>query len=128
VRLLLDTHAFLWYLANDPKLRREAGAQLEDVGNEVWLSVGSLLEMSVKVSTGKLRVGTPFTDFVRDNVTGLGIEHQPIAPEHLEVLSSLPFHHKDPFDRLLVAQALSENLVLLSCDRALSTYGAQVLW
>lgn len=128
MRFLLDTHTFLWYLADDPRLSREAEAQLESLENELWLSVGSLLEMSIKVSTGKLKLEVPFTDLVEHDVIGLGIGLLAIAPKHLQRLSSLPFHHKDPFDRLLVAQALSDDLTLLSRDPALSAYGVPVLW
>lgn len=73
MRLLLDTHTFLWYIGDAPKLSREAAAQLETLHNELWPSVGSLLEMSIKVSTGKLDLGVTFPELVRDNVTGLGI-------------------------------------------------------
>ena len=128
MRFLLDTHTFLWYLADDPKLSREAEVQLESLENELWLSVGSLLEMAIKVSTGKLRLEVPFTDLVERDIIGLGIGLLAIAPEHLQRLSSLPFHHKDPFDRLVVAQALSDGLTLLSRDPALAAYGVPVRW
>ena len=109
----MGTHTF-WYLADDPKLSRELEAQLESLENELWLSVGSLFEMSIKVSTGKLKLEVPFTDLVEHDIIGSGIGLLAIAPEHLQRLSSLPFHHKDPFDRLLVAQALGDDLTLLS--------------
>lgn len=84
--------------------------------------------MSIKVSTGKLKLEVPFSKLVEHDVLGLGIGLLSITPEHLQRLSSLPFHHKDPFDRLLVAQALGEKLTLISRDGALSAYGVTVLW
>ncbi len=128
MRLILDTHTLLWYVADDPKLSRRVADLLEDTGNEAFVSVASLIEISIKVSTGKLSVGSLITRFVAEKVEAIGIEVLPITPSHLDILSNLPFHHRDPFDRLIIAQCLSENVSLLSRDDVLDGYGVERLW
>ena len=128
MRFLLDTHTFLWYTAGDDKLSKYAFQLLDDTLNQPVLSMVSLWEMSIKVSTGKLRVGPSFTALVRDKVVGLGFELLPLTPEHLDALATLPFYHRDPFDRTLVAQCIHEKLPLLSRDVALDSYAIRRLW
>ncbi len=125
---MLDTHTLLWYVAEDPKLSLRAAELLEDTGNGALVSVGSLMEISIKVSTGKLSIGSPITRFVAEKVEAISIEVLPITPPHLDILSNLPFYHRDPFDRLIVAQCLSENVSLLSRDGVLDGYGIERLW
>lgn len=128
MRFILDTHTFLWYIRNDPKLSVRAAALLEDADSDVVLSVASLLEIAIKVSTGKLRIGTPMTRFVAEKVDALSIERLPIKPTHLDILMTLPFHHRDPFDRLIAAQCLAEGVPVLSRDDAFDDYGVARLW
>lgn len=128
MRFVLDTHTFLWYVQDDPKLSTRAAALLEDAENEATLSIGSLLEISIKVSVGKLSIGATMTHFVAEKVEAIGIHLLPITPSHLDVLTTLPFHHRDPFDRLLVAQCLAENVPILSVDGILDEYGVERVW
>lgn len=85
-------------------------------------------EIAIKTSTGKLNVGTPFREFVSENITDLGISILEVKLEHLEIVSTLPFHHRDPFDRLMFAQCLSENLPLLTDDGFADTYSVRKIW
>lgn len=128
MRLVLDTHVLLWYVGDNPKLSRRAADLLEDADNEPSLSVGSLLEIAIKISTGKLSIGSPISRFVAEKVETIGIGLMPITPPHLDVLATLPFHHRDPFDRLIVAQCLAEGVPLLSGDGVLDGYGVERLW
>ncbi|MGH3089195.1 MAG: type II toxin-antitoxin system VapC family toxin [Rubrobacteraceae bacterium] len=129
MRLVLDTHTLLWYVADDPKLSRRAAELLENIENDALVSVGSLMEISIKISTGKLSIGSPISRFVTEKVEAIGIEILPITPPHLDVLSNLPSHHRDPFDRhVVVAQCVSEDISLLSRDEVLDRYGVERLW
>ncbi len=128
MRFVLDTHTLLWYVSDDPKLSARSIDILEDVGNEALLSVGSLFEISIKVSAKKLSVGSPISRFVAEKVEAIGIGLLPITPLQLDILATLPFHHRDPFDRLIVAQCLSEGIPLLSRDGVLDSYGVERLW
>jgi PIN domain nuclease of toxin-antitoxin system len=128
VTVLLDTHAFLWFVAGDPKLSARTRALIEDPGNRVLLSIVSLWEIVVKASLGKLPLGKTIADLVRDDVQGNDIELLPINVGHLVTLAALPLHHRDPFDRLLVAQAHTENIPLVSADAVLDGYGTTRLW
>ena len=128
MKLLLDTHTFLWFIGGSPKLTRYICQLIEEPANERLLSVASLWEMSIKVSLDKLKLSTSFVDLVAEQVYGNAISLLDIAPEHLDVLRTLPFHHRDPFDRLIIAQGLSESLPILSRDNAFDDYGVRRLW
>lgn len=128
MRLLLDTHTLLWFLAGDPKLSGAARGLVEDDGNEVLVSVGTLWEIAIKVSLGKLGMSMPFEEFFPAQLDENGILVLSIATAHLQKVASLPFHHRDPFDRLLVAQAMSEEIPLVSRDAAFDAYGLRRLW
>lgn len=97
MRLLLDTHTFLWFIDGNPKLSDYARQLIEELKNERLLSVASLWEMSIKSSLSKLKLPLPFTKLVAEHVYGNAIELLHITPDHLDVLRTLPFHHKDPF-------------------------------
>src|SRR5215211_2166953 len=128
MRLLLDTHAFLWFIMGSPNLSASARALIEDGANERFLSVASLWEMAIKVSLGKLTLSAPF-DVLIPNQLGLnGIEPLGIEVVHTSVVSTLPFHHRDPFDRLLVAQAIVEGMPVISIDTTFDMYAVQRLW
>lgn len=128
MRAILDTHAFLWFIDGNPKLSGTARNIIETAENERLFSIASLWEITIKVSLGKLKVPLPFTKLIGEHVYGNAISILHIAPEHLDVLRALPFHHRDPFDRLLIAQSLSENLPLISHDEIFDGYGAQRYW
>jgi PIN domain nuclease of toxin-antitoxin system len=126
--ILLDTHAFLWFVAGDAKLSARTRALIEDPNTRVLLSVVSLWETVVKVSIGKLPLSKTIADLVRDDVQGNDMELLPINVGHLVTLAGLPLLHRDPFDRLLVAQARTENVQLVSADPALDAYGISRFW
>jgi PIN domain nuclease of toxin-antitoxin system len=128
MRLLLDTHALLWFLADDPKLSATAKASIEDPANERWLSPISLLEIALKNRLGKLPLPAPFGALFPSALMADDIHLLPIESWHIEPLTTLPFHHNDPFDRLIVATSLVEKLTLVSADAILDAYGVTRLW
>ncbi len=130
MRVLLDTHTFLWFVGGDGALSKTCLELIENQDNAVLLSVASLWEVAIKMGLGKLEVHGAHTvqELVDVGVSANRLELLGITPRHLDHVRTLPLHHRDPFDRILIAQALSENLVLLSRDHALAAYGVQVLW
>lgn len=127
MRLLLDTHTFLWFIDDNPRLSARAKALLESDA-DLLLSVASLWEISVKVSIGKLNLSQPFDVFMPQQLAANAIEILPISLVHLGVVTTLPFHHRDPFDRLLIAQAMIEQLPIVSIDAVLDAYSIKRLW
>ncbi len=128
MRLLLDAHALLWFLADDPKLSASAKAAIEDPANERWLSPISLLEIALKNRRGKLPLPAPFGTLFPSALTADDIHLLPIETRHIEPLTTLPFHHNDPFDRLVAATSLVDKLTLVSADAILDAYGVTRLW
>ena len=127
-RALLDTHAFLWFLFDDPRLSDHAEDVILDPEIEKLLSIGSLWEIVIKSQLDKLRLGVSIEDFVQDHVTDRVLTLLPIEPHHLVAYSELPLHHHDPFDRLLVAQARSLGLPVVTADPKLVPYGVDIIW
>jgi PIN domain nuclease of toxin-antitoxin system len=128
MRLLLDTHAFLWFIQGSQNLSKTARNLIEDQGNQKLLSVASLWEMSIKVSSGKLDVGMTIAQLLSREVYGNGFEVFAIQANHLNELTKLVFHHKDPFDRLIIAQALAERMPAVTQDKAFGRYPVSLLW
>lgn len=128
MKLLLDTHAFLWFIAGDNQLNSHAQRLIEDFGNERYLSVASIWEITIKSSLGRLVVPTPPSALIQEHVWANAIVLLPIAPAHLDVLHDLPYHHKDPFDRLMVAQAIHEGMTLITRDQSLRAYDVRTAW
>ena len=128
MRLLLDTHTFLWFIGGDAALSPYARQLIEDRTNERLLSIASLWEMAIKASLGRLTLILSFTDLVAEHVDGNAIELFGILPHHLDVLTTLPFYHKDPFDRVIIAQGQAENIPILSRDPAFDDYAIRPLW
>jgi PIN domain nuclease of toxin-antitoxin system len=128
MRALLDTHAFLWWIGNDPRLSTRAREIIADDGNEIVLSAVSAWEIAIKASLGRFAIRGDIASFVKSNVTASGFEVLPLLIEHALRVASLPDHHRDPFDRALVAQAQVEDLALLTTDRAISRYSVRILW
>jgi PIN domain nuclease of toxin-antitoxin system len=128
VKLLLDTHAFLWWVEGAPAIGRKAAAAVSDSGNEVFFSVASCLELAIKLSLGKLRLTRDLEPFIRDQLSLNGFSLLDVQLEHVARVADLPFHHRDPFDRLLAAQALQNNLTIVSADRVFRKYGVAVTW
>jgi PIN domain nuclease of toxin-antitoxin system len=122
LRLLLDTHIFLWFAFGSPKLSQSARELIEDPAHETLLSIASVWETSIKVGIGKLQIKQPVEEFFREQMVRQGIGLLPITMEHAARVSLLPTHHRDPFDRLLVAQSLTEYIPILSADSVLDAY------
>ena len=130
MRLLLDSHALLWYTLNDPQLSPTALALILDLANDVLVSPANFWEIAIKVSIGKLQLNRPFQDFTDTCLSRYGFGLLPIQPAHAARVATLPFlrDHKDPFDRMLVAQALVETIGIVSGDTQLDAYGVQRVW
>jgi PIN domain nuclease of toxin-antitoxin system len=126
VRVLLDSHAVLWFMLNDAKLSRAAMELMADSGNDCLLSPVNHWEIALKISIGKYRLQDDFETMWRDAMDRFPMLS--IEPKHTARLLSLPFHHKDPFDRLLIAQALVEQVPLVSGDIVFESYGVKRLW
>lgn len=128
MRLLLDTHAFLWYVLDDPQLSATADALISNAGNEIEISPASYWEIAIKISVKKYSLPEPFQPFMEREIAVNHFRILHIEPRHAAVVSSLPFHHRDPFDRLIVGQALAENVNLISNDPILDAYGVKRIW
>lgn len=126
--LLLDTHTFLWYSTNDPRLSSLAQAVLKDPSNQPHLSVASLWEIAIKVQLGKLRLHAPFEEIVAQVFAQQRLRVLAITSPHLCQLVALPLLHRDPFDRLLVSQALADGMVIVGHDTAMDGYGVHRMW
>lgn len=127
MRLLLDSHTFLWWVKDDPALRRWARAAIADADNECFLSHASIWEMAIKASLGKLKLPSKAERFAGEHCEANGFHLLPITLAHVASIEGLPFHHRDPFDRLLVAQARHEAMTLVSRDASLRAYGVSVI-
>jgi len=128
MKLLLDTHAFIWFVYNSPELPQKTKELLEDEQTELLLSIASVWELAIKASKGKLTLMSKAADFAANQMQKDGIDLLPITLPHLELVESLPFHHKDPFDRLLIAQAAFEHIEIISVDTAFDQYGKYRVW
>ena len=128
MKLLLDTHAFLWFISGDTALSGKGQSLIEDEANDKLVSVVSLWEIAIKTSIGKLPLAKPFEQLIPEQLQRNGFGVLGLTVGHAARLTHLPFHHRDPFDRMLVAQCLVESLPLVSSDDALDPYGVQRLW
>jgi len=128
VKILLDTHAFLWWIRDDPRLSRRARELVTSGRNELFLSVTCVWEILTKTQTGKLRLAESAQKFVTEQLTANNIQVLPLTLDHVFRLEQLPLHHRDPFDRILIAQSLEEEFPILSADPLLKNYSATLLW
>jgi PIN domain nuclease of toxin-antitoxin system len=126
--LILDTHSFLWFIMGSPRLSGNARALIEDDTHEKRLSTASLWEMAIKLSLGRLTLAEPFGVLIPQQLRVSGIEILNVEIAHLAVLTTLPFHHRDPFDRLIIAQAIVEQCPIVSVDPAFDAYSVERLW
>lgn len=126
MRQLLDTHIFIWFVMGDPRISVSMRSQIEN--NENLLSIASVWEMAIKHSIGKLNFGLAFNEFIEQQIIRNGIELLPITIDHITVVATLPLHHRDPFDRILIAQALVENIPILSADKIFDAYPIRRVW
>lgn len=128
MRLLIDTHTFLWFILDSPRLSPTAKALIEDINSEVYVSLASLWEIAIKTSLQKLTLPMPFEEFIPDQVFSNNMLLLPIQVSHLNGVAKLPFFHRDPFDRLLIAQSASEQMPLISRDSVFDLYSIVRLW
>ncbi len=128
MRVLLDTHSLIWLVTDDPRLSALARSVFLDGGNALFCSAVVGLEIAVKSSLGQIQLSESPREFLEARIRNNGLLRLPVTLAHTYRLGHLPFHHRDPFDRLLVAQALEEDLALLSRDAILSEYGVRRLW
>ena len=126
--MLLDTHSFLWLVTDDDSLSELARSVFLNPDSTLFVSAVTGFEISVKLSLGKLRLSEPPREFIENRLRNNALTALPVTMTHTYRLASLPFHHRDPFDRLLVAQALEEDMPILSADTVLSEYGIERLW
>jgi PIN domain nuclease of toxin-antitoxin system len=124
VNLLLDTHTLLWWLDDSPALSPRARAGIADGANTVWVSAVSVWEIRIKQALGKVRLPRGF----RAALDAQQFTSLPVTAEHAHTMADLPSVHRDPFDRMLAAQARTESLVLVSRDPVMTRYGVRVLW
>ena len=127
MRVLLDTHAFLWFMAGDVKLSRKARNLMSDKNTELVLSSASVWEMAIKASLGRLTLPLPVKDYIAAKVRS-GMVILPINWRHAAAVQNLSWHHRDPFDRLIIAQAQLEELPLITADKVFSKYDISVIW
>ena len=127
MKVLLDTYTFLWFIDDNPQLSQKAKALLE-ADNELLLSIASLWGIVIKLSLGKLTVEMPTEVLMTQQLTRNDIDVLPITVDHLVMVATLPLHHRDPFDRLLIAQAIVEQIPIVSVDPAFDAYPVQRLW
>ena len=128
MRLLLDTHAFLWWVGASPKLSRRAKAAVAKATNQCLVSVACGWEIAIKVSRGQLRIDAALDRFLPEQLALNGFQPLAIDFKHTARVARLPFHHRDPFDRLLVAQAIEEELTVVTADAVFAQYGVKRLW
>ena len=128
MRLLLDTHAFLWFILDEPQLSPTAGSLIASPENQIDVSPATYWEIAIKIRLSKYMLPEPFQEFMERQIAVNRFNILPIEPRHVAPLTTLPFHHKDPFDRLLVAQAMVEQIPLVSSDSVLDAYPIRRLW
>lgn len=128
MKLLLDTHAFLWWVEGTPAVGRRAAAAVSDPDNEIFLSVASCWELAIKLSLRKLRLARPLERFIPEQLSRNHFSLLDVQLKHVVRVADLPFRHRDPFDRLLVAQALEDELAIVSADRVFRKYGVTLVW
>ena len=127
MKLLLDTHCLLWWFSRPEKLSEHAIKQIANEDNELWFSVASIWEMSIKVAIGKLPLPDPINDYVPSCMTELGTLPMQISVAHAFQVATLPMHHRDPFDRMIISQAQLEGMTVVSSDSVFQNYEVDLL-
>ncbi|MFN0087400.1 MAG: type II toxin-antitoxin system VapC family toxin [Blastocatellia bacterium] len=128
MKLLLDTHAFIWWDSEPDKLSLKAMAACKDAANVLVVSVASIWEVQIKIQLGILTLRMPLVDVIQDQQQKNGVQILPVSLKHVLAIDQLPFHHKDPFDQMLMAQANAEGATIVSKDSELSKYPVRILW
>ena len=127
MRLLLDTHTFLWFVNDHPQLSDYLKDLIEDENNVSYLSVASLWEMSIKYNLGKLTLDPDYEEFIEQEVVKSSINLLNIELDHLRINATLPFHHRDPFARLIIAQSIVEEIPIITVDSAFDKYSVTLI-
>ena len=128
MNLLLDTHALIWIICGDDKLSEQAKEAFLNQDNKLYFSKASLWEITIKISLGKLVLVEHWLTAIEKEMIANGIQWLEIEIDHCKILADLPFHHRDPFDRLLISQAISESMSIVSIDSQFSHYPLDVIW
>lgn len=128
MKLLLDTHAFLWFVLDDPQLSPVALSLISDLNNSVLMSPASYWEIAIKVSLGKYEIPGSFQVWIEQQLSKNSFEILPIQVAHAAKVTTIPFHHRDPFDRLLIAQAMTEEIPIISVDGKFDQYAVERKW
>lgn len=128
MRVIIDTHVFLWWVEGDKALPARARAALANPENECLLSLASVWELSIKAALAKLKLALPVQRYVTEHVAANGFRLLNIELGHVGRVETLPTHHSDPFDRLLIAQGLVENLPIVTADAVFARYGVKRIW
>lgn len=128
MKALLDTHAFLWLIGDLPNLSKKAKKIFTDKDNEILLSMASIWEMGIKLSLGKLELTQPFNKFIPSQLHQNCISQLDINFRHINEVVNLPFHHRDPFDRLIISQAIVEEIPIISNDNHFDLYEVERIW
>lgn len=128
MRILLDTHTFLWWVWDAPELSAKARKYIANPDNECLLSLASVWEIAIKSSLGKIKIDRPLDQFIPEQLSANGFKPLEIGFRHIVQVNTMPFHHKDPFDRLLAAQAREEKLLIVSADPIFTQYGIKRIW
>ncbi|MEO6589641.1 MAG: type II toxin-antitoxin system VapC family toxin [Pyrinomonadaceae bacterium] len=126
MHLLIDTHILIWFLEGNKLLSKTRRQIVADSQNNIFVSIACLWEMAIKISIGKLTLAKPLADVIKQ-IEIEGFEILPVLPEHTLQVSTLPFHHRDPFDRIIIAQAQIENLAVMTDDKDFADYGVKIL-
>jgi len=127
MRFLIDTHTFLWFI-NDSSSLSSSARDILEIDNDVVLSVANIWEIAIKFSLGKLALPKSFSEFIPEQINLNQIDILQIEIEHLDTVSSLPFHHRYPFDRLIIAQAMNEKIAIVSADKMFDFYNIKRIW
>jgi len=128
MKLLLDTHTFLWFIMGNSKLSTTARNYIEDTSNDKYISIVSLWEIAIKNSIGKLNLSGSFASVISSQIQLNGFEILDISFQHLVLVSSLPFHHRDPFDRLIISQSIVDFMPILGTDLLFDLYPITRFW
>ena len=128
MKLILDTHALIWLTTHDKRISKKAVKAYLDKSNDIFFSKVSVWEMSIKISLGKLKVSYSLEEFIERHVIGNDIRLLNIETQHIYRLENLPFHHRDPFDRLIACQCIEEDYSLISSDYVFDKYSVKRLW
>lgn len=128
MRVLIDSHALIWYVDQDNLLSLASHAAISDPANDLLLSAGSIWEIGIKVGLSKIVLTQPFSPWMNQAISDLQVTVLPLSVEYVDVQSNLPKHHGDPFDRLIVAQAIVERVSIISADANLDAYGITRIW